>query len=98
MTTLTTEQTKDLVDEFVKFVIDDWTAEQLQSYVYDSLKQEIVCTRNHLPLEESLKEQIDEYDDNLYELLMPYVQDREGAYEELQEYIHDRHANDWIDS
>ena len=98
MTTLTTEQTKDLVDEFVKFVIDDWTAEQLQSYVYDSLKQEIVCTRNHLPLEESLKEQIDEYDDNLYELLIPYVQDREGAYEELQEFIHDRHANDWIDS
>ena len=98
MTTLTTEQTKDLVDEFVKFVIDDWTAEQLQSYVYDSLKQEIVCTRNHLPLEESLKEQIDEYDDNLYELLIPYVQDKEGAYEELQEFIHDRHANDWIDS
>ena len=98
MTTLTTEQTKDLVDEFVKFVIDDWTAEQLQSYVYDSLKQEIVCTRNHLPLEESLKEQIDEYDDNLYELLIPYVKDEEGAYEELQEFIHDRHANDWIDS
>ena len=41
--TLTTEQTKDLVDEFVKFMIDDWTAEQLQSYVYASLKQEIVC-------------------------------------------------------
>ena len=98
MTTLTTEQTKDLVDEFVKFVIDDWTAEQLQSYVYDSLKQEIVCTRNHLPLEESLKEQIDEYDDNLYELLIPYVQDREGAYEELEEFKHDRHANDWIDN
>ena len=98
MTTLTPEQTKDLVDEFVKFVIDDWTAEQLQSYVYDSLKQEIVCTRNHLPLEESLKLQIDEYDDNLYELLIPYVQDREGAYEELEEFKHDRHANDWIDS
>ena len=98
MTTLTTEQTKDLVDEFVKFVIDDWTAEQLQSYVYDSLKQEIVCTRNHLPLEESLKEQIDEYDDNLNQLLIPYVQDREGAYEELEEFKHDRHANDWIDS
>ena len=98
MTTLTTDQTKDLVDEFVKFVIDDWTAEQMQSYVYASLKQEIVCTRNHLPLEESLKLQIDEYDEHLYELLIPYVQDREGAYEELQEFIHDRHANDWIDS
>ena len=98
MTTLTTDQTKDLVDEFVKFVIDDWTAEQMQSYVYASLKQEIVCQRNHLPLEESLKLQIDEYDEHLYGLLIPYVQDREGAYEELQEYIHDRHANDWIDS
>ncbi len=98
MTTLTTEQTKDLVDEFVKFMIDDWTAEQLQSYVYASLKQEIVCQRNHLTLQESLKEQIDEYDEHLYELLIPYVQDKEGAYEELQEFIHDRHANDWIDS
>ena len=96
--TLTTEQTKDLVDEFVKFMIDDWTAEQLQSYVYASLKQEIVCQRNHLPLEESLKLQIDEYDEHLYELLIPYVQDKEGAYEELQEFIHDRHANDWIDN
>ena len=98
MTTLTTEQTKDLVDEFVKFMIDDWTADQLQSYVYASLKQEIVCQRNHLPLEESLKLQIDEYDEHLYDLLVPYVKDQEGAYEELQEFIHDRHANDWIDN
>ena len=98
MTTLTTEQTKSLVDEFINFVINDWTPEQMQSYVYDSLKQEILCTRNHLPLEESLKEQIDEYDEHLYDLLIPYVQDEEGAYEELQEFIHERHANDWIDS
>ena len=98
MTTLTTDQTKSLVDEFINFVIDDWTPEQMQSYVFDSLKQEILCTRNHLPLEESLKEQIDEYDEHLYDLLIPYVKDEEGAYEELQEFIHDRHANDWIDS
>ena len=96
--TLTTEQTKDLVDEFVKFMIDDWTAEQLQSYVYASLKQEIVCQRNHLPLEESLKLQIDEYDDNLYDILVPYVKDEEGSYEVMQEFIHDRHANDWIEN
>ena len=96
--TLTTDQTKDLVEEFIDFVINDWTPEQMQSYVHDSLKQEILCTRNHLPLEESLKEQIDEYDEHLYDLLIPYVKDEEGAYEELQEFIHDRHANDWIDS
>ena len=96
--TLTKNQTKSLVDEFIQFVINDWTKEQMQSYLYDSLKQEILCTRNHLPLEESLKEQIDEYDEHLYDLLIPYVQDEEGAYEELQEFIHERHANDWIDS
>ena len=98
MTTLTTDQTKSLVDEFINFVINDWTPEQMQSYVYDSLKQEILCTRNHLPLEESLKLQIDEYDEHLYDLLIPYVKDQEGAYEELQEFIHDRHANDWIEN
>ena len=95
--TLTTDQTKDLVDEFVKFVMNDWTAEQMRSYVFDSLKQEIVCTRSHLPLDESLKLQIDEYDENLYDILVPYVKDVDGSYEEMQEFIHDRHANDWID-
>ena len=50
------------------------------------------CTINEI------KDEIDEYDEHLYGLLIPYVQDREGAYEELQEFIHDRHANDWIDN
>ena len=90
MSNLTTKQTKSLVDEFVKFVMDDWTPEQMRSYVYDSLKQEIVCTRNHLPLQESLKLQIDEYDENLYEVLEDYVTDTVGSYTVLQEFIHDR--------
>ena len=47
---------------------------------------------------DEIKDEIDGYDEHLYELLIPYVQDREGAYEELQEFKHDRHANDWIDS
>ena len=98
MNNLTTKQTKSLVDEFVKFVMDDWTPEQMRSYVFASLKQEIVCTRNHLPLQESLKLQIDEYDEHLYELLEDYVTDTVGSYTALQEFIHDRHANDWIDS
>ena len=97
MTTLTTDQTKSLVDEFINFVIDDWTPEQMQSYVYDSLKQEILCTRNHLPLEESLKLQIDEYDENLYEILEDYVLDEPDSYNNMLEFIHDRHAMDWID-
>ena len=96
--TLTKNQTKSLVDEFIQFVINDWTKEQMQSYVYDSLKQEILCTRNHLPLNESLKLQIDEYDDNLYDILVPYVKDEEGSYEVMQEFIHDRHAMEWIEN
>ena len=90
MNNLTTKQTKSLVDEFIKFMMNDWTPEQMRAYVYVSLKQEIVCTRNHLPLQESLKLQIDEYDENLYEVLEDYVTDTVGSYTALQEFIHDR--------
>ncbi len=98
MTTLNKEQLKDLVNEFVSFQINDMSQEDMYQYLRDIMRQEIICQRNHLSLQESLKEQIDEYDEHLYDLLIPYVQDEEGAYEELQEFIHDRHANDWIDS
>ena len=98
MTTLNKEQLKDLVNEFVSFQINDMSQEDMYQYLRDIMRQEIICQRNHLTLQESLKEQIDEYDEHLYGLLIPYVQDREGAYEELQEFIHDRHANDWIDN
>ena len=92
--TLTAEQVQDLREEFIDFK----TQEDIYAYLRDIMRQEIICQRNHLTLHESLKEQIDEYDEHLYDLLIPYVQDEEGAYEELQEFIHDRHANDWIDS
>ena len=98
MTTLTTEQTKDLVDEFVRFQINEMTQEDIYQYLRDIMRQEIICQRNHLTLQESLKEQIDEYDEHLYELLEDYVTDTVGSYTALQEFIHDRHANDWIDS
>ena len=37
--TLTKDQTKSLVDKFINYVINDWSEEQMLSYVYDSLKQ-----------------------------------------------------------
>ena len=98
MTTLTTEQTKDLVDEFVRFQINEMTQEDIYQYLRDIMRQEIICQRNHLSLQESLKEQIDEYDENLYEILEDYVTDTVGSYTALQEFIHDRHANDWIEN
>ena len=97
MTTLNKEQLKDLVNEFVSFQINDMSQEDIYQYLRDIMRQEIICQRNHLTLQESLKEQIDEYDDNLYEILEDYVTDTVGSYTALQEFIHDRHAMEWID-
>ena len=98
MTTLNKDQLTDLVNEFVSFQINDMSQEDIYQYLRDIMRQEIICQRNHLSLQESLKEQIDEYDEHLYELLEDYVTDTVGSYTALQEFIHDRHANDWIDS
>ena len=96
--TLTTNQLKDLVNEFVSIQINDMSQEDIYQYLRDIMRQEIICQRNHLTLQESLKEQIDEYDENLYEVLVPYVKDEEGSYEVMQEFIHDRHAMEWIEN
>ena len=42
--------------------------------------------------------EIDEYDENLYEILASYVLDEDDSWDAMQEFIHDRHANDWIDN
>ena len=93
MTTLTAEQVQDLREEFIDFKINEMTHEDMYAWIRDVYLHEL----NKCTIDE-IKDEIDEYDEHLYGLLIPYVQDREGAYEELQEYIHDRHANDWIDS
>ena len=98
MTTLNKDQLTDLVDEFVSFQINDMSQEDIYQYLRDIMRQNIINSNSHLTLQESLKEQIDEYDDNLYEILEDYVTDTVGSYTALQEYIHDRHANDWIDN
>ena len=98
MTTLNKDQLTDLVNEFVSFQINDMSQEDIYQYLRDIMRQEMICQRNHLSLQESLKEQIDEYDENLYEILEDYVTDTVGSYTALQEFIHDRHANDWIDN
>ena len=93
MTTLTPEQVQDLREEFIDFKINEMSREEMADWIRTVYLDELErCTVDELEYE------INSYDDNLYELLIPYVQDEEGAYEELQEFIHDRHANDWIDS
>ena len=93
MTTLTAEQVQDLREEYIDFKINEMSREEMADWIRTVYLDELErCTVDELEYE------INSYDDNLYELLIPYVQDREGAYEELQEFKHDRHANDWIDS
>ena len=93
MTTLTPEQVQDLREEFIEFKINEMSREEMADWIRTVYLDELErCTVDELEYE------INSYDDNLYELLIPYVQDRAGAYEEVQEYIHDRHANDCIAS
>ena len=89
----TAEQVEDLKKEFVEFYINDMTTEQMADWIRVVYLGELnKCT------EDEVREEIDRYDENLYEVLAPYVLDMEGSWEVMQEFIHDRHANDWIDN
>ena len=90
--TLTLKQFNDLKNEFVEFQINEMTTEDMVSYVRD-----ILWTNVEKLTDVELEDEINEYDDNLYDVLVPYVLDEDGAYDILQEYIHERHAMDWID-
>ena len=93
MENLTLNQFNDLKNEFVEFQINEMTTEDMVSYVRD-----VLWTNVEKLTDVELEDEINEYDDNLYDILVPYVKDEEGSYEVMQEFIHDRHANDWIDN
>ena len=90
-TELTEDQLIELKSEFVDFKINEMTNEELADYVRAMMLLEID------PDPEILKDEIDAYDEHLYDILVPYVLDEDGAYDILQEYIHELHENDWID-
>ena len=90
-TELTEDQLIELKSEFVDFKLNEMTNEELRDYVRSMMLLEID------PDPDILKDEIDAYDDNLYDVLVPYVLDEDGAYDILQEYIHELHENDWID-
>ena len=89
----TKHELQDLRREFVKFKLADMTSEDLFAYIRDVMMNDLIDLD-----EEELREEIDDYDEYLYEVLASYVKDEEGSYEEMQEFIHDRQANDWIDN
>ena len=89
---LTEDQLIELKVQFVEFKLNEMTHEDLYQYVRDMMLLDVD------PDPEILKDEIDGYDDNLYDILVSNVLDEDGAYDILQEYIHDLHANDWIDN
>jgi len=89
----TKQELQDLRREFVKFKLADMDSEDLFAYIRDIMMNDLIDLN-----EEELREEIDDYDEYLYEVLASYVKDEEGSYEEMQEFIHDRQANDWIDN
>ena len=92
-TKLTPKQLGDLKHEFANLMVGDMTSKEL----FEFAVHRVVCDVAMMKQEE-LKDHIDEYDEHAYEVLEDYVTETIGSYEIFQEYIHDRHANDWIDS
>ena len=88
----TKHELQDLRREFVKFKLADMDSEDLFAYIRDVMMNDLIDLN-----EEELRDEIDDYDEYLYEVLAKYVKDEEGSYEEMQEFIHDRQTNDWID-
>ena len=89
----TKDELQDLRKEFIEFKINEMTMEDMASYIHDIMIHDVNVLN-----EEELRYEIDSYDEYLYEILAKYVKDEEGSYEEMQEFIHDRPANDWIDN
>ena len=89
----TKHELQDLRREFVKFKLADMDSEDLFAYIRDVMMNDLIDLD-----EEELRDEIDDYDEYLNEVLAKYVKDEEGSYEEMQEFIHDRQANDWIDN
>ena len=92
MTTLTKDQLQDLREEFIEFKINEMTSEDMVSYIRDIMMHDV----NVLNKEE-LEYEINSYDENLYEILEDYVLDEPDSYNNMLEFIHDRHAMEWID-
>ena len=82
---LTPDQIQDLREEFIEFEINDMSREEMAAFVRNQKLKEY-----NLYDEEMLRQEIDEYDENLYEILASYVLDEDDSWDAMQEFIHDR--------
>ena len=88
----TTDEIQDLKEEYVEFQINEMTTEELADYIRDAELKKV----NPLS-EDQLRNEIDEYDEYLYEILANYVKDEEDSYNALLEFQHDRQQNIYFD-
>ena len=72
----TRDELQDLRKEFVEFKINEMTTEDMASYLYDIMINDVSILN-----EEELRYEIDSYDEYLYEILAKCVKDEEGSYE-----------------
>lgn len=78
----------DLRSEFVDFKIQDMTTESMISFI-----REVMYKETEKLGQQDLKDQVDKYDENLYDILVSYVKDEESSSEVLEEFKHER----WVD-
>ena len=88
----TTAEIQDLKEEYVEFQINEMTTEEMADYIRDAELKKV----NPLS-EDQLRNEIDEYDEYLYEILANYVKDEEDSYNALLEFQHDRQQNIYFD-
>ena len=81
----TPDQIQDLREEFIEFEINDMSTEEMASFIRNQKLKEY-----NLYTEDMLIQEIDEYDENLYEILASYVLDEPDSYYNMLEFIHDR--------
>ena len=92
-TKLTPEQLGDLKREYAQLVIGDMSPKELFEFAVHRITCDVAVMK-----QEELKEHIEEYDEYAYEVLEDYVTDTIGSYEIYQEFMDERHTNDWTDN
>ena len=92
-TKLTPQQLGDLKREFASVMIGDMTPKELFEFAVHRVLCDVATMK-----QDELKDHISEYDEFAYEILDEYVTDTVGSYEIYQEFLQERHANDWIDN
>ena len=81
----TPDQIQDLREEFIEFEINDMSTEEMAAFIRNQKLKEY-----NLYTEDMLRMEIDEYDENLYEILASYVLDEPDSYYNMLDFINDR--------